>query len=266
VITDCATDNLVPPASVALSGEGGGSGFYLCLPGALYLVTAKHVLFDSATERLLAPTATIISYPLEPKHNAPPVMTAQLDRLLPIGGVNPHPSQDIAVIRIGAFDEPEQSEAQTRIRKCSLLEELTLAEAGTEIVAAGRDHVKTFAEVSIDNSIVIGGYATAIGTKRISPRERVAPMLRHGVIAGANAEKKLLVVDCPAYTGNTGGPVFEITQLWPQVRFKLIGLLTQLVPFDSPMLKELTAPLQRNVTQSAYAVVTAIDYVLELTN
>ena len=48
-------DNLAYPVLITLK-TGGGSGFYLNAKTAIYLVTAKHVLFDPNTGKLLGTT------------------------------------------------------------------------------------------------------------------------------------------------------------------------------------------------------------------
>jgi hypothetical protein len=52
-------DNLAYPVLLTLKGVGQGSGLYLNVNGKLYLVTAKHVIFDPKTGKINMPPASM---------------------------------------------------------------------------------------------------------------------------------------------------------------------------------------------------------------
>ena len=52
------TDNLAYPVLLTLKGSGTASGFYLNDGTRMYLVTARHVLFDERKLTLKSPSAT----------------------------------------------------------------------------------------------------------------------------------------------------------------------------------------------------------------
>jgi len=68
MITDAVADRAIPednlayPVLISLNGADIGSGFYLLGNNSLYLVTAKHVLFDPETKKLRQGLITALSY------------------------------------------------------------------------------------------------------------------------------------------------------------------------------------------------------------
>ena len=55
-------DNLAYPVLITLNNGSTGSGFFLNTSNEIYLVTAKHVLFNLSTGQLLDKTFEILSY------------------------------------------------------------------------------------------------------------------------------------------------------------------------------------------------------------
>jgi hypothetical protein len=90
--------------------------------------------------------------------------------------------------------------------------------------------------------------------------------LRAGIVAGVNPSTKTLVIDCPVYGGNSGGPVLEMDRPDARgIRLRIIGVVTQFVPAVVPTLKSDGTPSgDVVVTNSGYAVAVAMDSVLEL--
>src|ERR1700687_4331190 len=58
-------DNLAYPVLITLKNASTGTGFYVNNGKAIYLVTAKHVLFDNV-DKLLDDRLTLLSYSKEP--------------------------------------------------------------------------------------------------------------------------------------------------------------------------------------------------------
>lgn len=85
------------------------------------------------------------------------------------------------------------------------------------------------------------------------------PLLRKGIVAGQNLDKRSIILDCPAYFGNSGGPVIEIDEVSIAERqYKMIGVVDQYVPYAEG---GKTFAIMAN---SGYSVVTPMDFVLEL--
>jgi hypothetical protein len=80
-----------------------GSGFFLNNGKFVYLVTAKHVLFDPKEHTLLGDGATLIAYPRNVNDTGRFLITLDLSLLTTSGNIKPHASEDVAVIRIGTM-------------------------------------------------------------------------------------------------------------------------------------------------------------------
>jgi hypothetical protein len=70
--------------------------------------------------------------------------------------------------------------------------------------------VKTFDQVLIGNDVIMYGYPTSLGLANILQLNPDRPLLRKGIVAGKNLQQHTLILDCPIYQGNSGGPIFEI--------------------------------------------------------
>jgi hypothetical protein len=72
-------------------------------------------------------------------------------------------------------------------------------------------------------------------------------------VAGKNQITRTIIIDCPVYPGNSGGPVIEVESQGPISVYKAIGVVTQFVP----------GTVWGNTVNSGYAVVVPMDRVLE---
>ena len=73
--------------------------------------------------------------------------------------------------------------------------------------------------------------------------------------------KKTIIIDCPVYPGNSGGPVLEIDrENFMTTRFRIIGIVSEFVPWVS------LSPGDKNpeISNSGYSIVTPLDAIREL--
>jgi S1-C subfamily serine protease len=228
-----------------------GSGFFLRDADSIYLVTAKHVLFDERTNEILAKTLTLVSYSKELADTTPNIINVDLSLLTP-DNVKAHPSQDIAAVRLFHIDS-DHSELGTPLEGLSMQ---STARAG--IVVVGPETVKRLKDVLIGNEVLIMGYPTSLALRPNSQIDPRRPLLRHGIIAGENPQTHAVILDCPVYFGNSGGPVIEIDRGFPMNSFKLIGVVSQYVPYADG------GKTFAIVANSGYSIATPIDYLYEL--
>ena len=76
---------------------------------------------------------------------------------------------------------------------------------------------------------------------------------------------KSVILDCPAYFGNSGGPVIEIDHpSFASTSYRVIGVVLDYVPFIQ------TGQAQTMVlslaTNSGYSIIAPMDFVFELVN
>jgi V8-like Glu-specific endopeptidase len=86
--------------------------------------------------------------------------------------------------------------------------------------------------------------------------------LKRGSIASISDNYRTLIIDCPVYKGNSGGPVFLERKSFEKYSLKLIGIVIELIPFFNQTASKKDVAIQN----SNYAVVTPIDYALKLMN
>ena len=109
------------------------------------------------------------------------------------------------------------------------------------------------------------GYPTSLtgGIRAIfNPSE---PLLRKGIVAGINLGKRTIIIDCPSYFGNSGGPVVQIDHPALNVtRFQIIGLVSGFVPFQEEWENKTLKYSHVIKSNSGYTVVEPSDSALEL--
>lgn len=221
-------DNLSYPVQISLESGNEGSGFYLNERTATFLVTAGHVLFDGNTLR--APRASLLSYSREGWATGKTRLLVDLARLNAEGRIQRSKTHDVAIVKITKWITPGSGE----LYRGQLADGVQMVETtATGIVGVDVANLKPFAEVLVGNPIYIFGYPTSLGIPANPQIERDKPLLRAGVVAGTNGPKKTLILDCPAYGGNSGGPVFEVDTLpLGGASFHLVGVIVEFVPFD----------------------------------
>ncbi len=252
------SDNLSYPVLITLGNGLTGSGFFLNSGTAIYLVTAKHVLFNPITGALLDSKADLISYSRDPTDSSKNWLALDLLVLLGDGGLKAHPSEDVVVAKVFILS-PAKPGAATPF---SLSPEfgVTIKEA-TRLGITGADAtrgVKTFDQVIIGNDVVLFGYPTSLALQQLPQLDVHHPLLRKGIVAGTNPATRTLILDCPAYFGNSGGPVVEVDHEGLNTTYKVIGVMNMYVPFVD------TGHAFQMASNSGYSIATPMDFVLEL--
>ena len=249
-------DNLAYPVLVSLDTGSNGSGFFLNTATDTYLVTAAHVLFDETSGHLRAKEATLLFYSKNPKETGKNIIKLDLSMLLNAQGIRKHLTQDIAIAHIGKF-------IGDRMQTVAGITVVEMSPSG--ILGVGIDNIKRFDDVLTSNTIYVFGYPTSIGMKEIPQIDSFRPLLRFGIIAGTNPARKTIILDCPSYPGNSGGPVLEVEDVKPFSRhFQVIGVISQFVPFAETWENKTHRYQNLTISNSGYAVAVSMDSVLEL--
>jgi hypothetical protein len=170
----------------------------------------------------------------------------QLTNLLKKGDVKYHRSQDIAFIKIGT---PTKVEGQERTQ----LKEGVVLKQGKGYIGVEKANFKLLKDVIVGNAVFVFGYPTSI--TQINPWLDIKmPLLRKGIIAGKNEILSAIILDCPAFYGNSGGLVLEVEKTSvSETRYRAIGLITNFVPYEMNW-----------VQNSGYSIVVPMDFVEEL--
>ena len=261
-------DNLAYPVLMTLKESGNvkalASGFYLNGENHMYLVTARHILFTkSARSYILSATnATCLSYPRDPNDTGRIELELDLQELHKKKLILHHRIHDTAIVRIADL-VPQEDGQGYKLAFVEGVKKLVHAKSG--LVGLNISNTRPFEKVLISNDVFLFGYPTSIGIKETAQIDPKRPLLRKGIIAGKNASKRTIIIDCPTYYGNSGGPVMMVEQVsLRKTEFPIIGLVSAFVPFKETWLNITHKTSHWEISNSGYSVVTPIDVVLEL--
>jgi len=127
------------------------------------------------------------------------------------------------------------------------------------------DSVKTFDQVLVGNEVLMFGYPTSLSLLPNPKIDFQRPLLRKGIVAGENPLQRSIILDCPSYQGDSGGPILEVEETTPFTKtFKVIGVMSAFVPFADTWENQHFHYLNTTLQNSGYSVVTPMDFVLEL--
>ncbi len=263
-------DYIKYPVMVSLEDGRTGSGFYITQDnGAAYFVTAKHLLFlDSAKGEgtgVKGNLALLISYPREKGAKYPIRLQLELPKLYEWRYLQDHPSRDVAVVKVGKLTSTAKGKALVFSPGVSLVAKPGEDPGNVSLVGANKEVIKTYDSIGIGNEIFIFGYPTSLGIESYPQIDYAKPLLRKGIIAGVNEEKKSLILDCPVFYGNSGGPVVESESLGVTgIRYSIVGMVSEFIPFDDKWYGIRQPFNLRQIENSGYSVAIPMDTILEL--
>lgn len=76
------------------------------------------------------------------------------------------------------------------------------------------------------------GYPTSLTAGIANLFDPTTPLIRKGIVSELSTRSAAIVIDCPAYFGNSGGPVIQVTKAdFISTHFHLIGIVSGFIPF-----------------------------------
>jgi S1-C subfamily serine protease len=254
-------DNLAYPVQVVVPGAG-GTGFFVRRDRELFLVTARHVLFDVLTGRLHASELTLRALSRDVHETAVTVIHVNAAQLEDARQIRADEPRDVAVVRLATL-RPDGLNTTPGV--------VVTERAKGAIVVAPFDYLTRYADVDISSQIFMFGYPS-IGVADFSQIDRTRPLVRGGIVAGLNAALKTIIIDAPVNHGNSGGPVVQLSRA---NRLRIIGIATQFVPVPEDVLPtnpsgapdSAPPPSARTMLalgNSGYGVVASADAIIEL--
>ncbi len=250
-------DNLAYPVQLYLDNKESGSGFYLNDGQRLFLVTAGHVLAERTDKglRLLGKILHISSLSRDGNDKTLNILEMDLSVLVRESRIAFDSEHDVATIVVGFVGKTgaDGGYSFTFINEVNII-----SQSNGGFVSVSIANTMPFDSVLVANDIYLFGYPSSLNLMQQIELER--PLLRKGIIAGKNQSRKTIIIDCPVYPGNSGGPVLEVTEHgkqtfgWKTV-FKVIGIVIEFIPFQEVW----------TVHNSDYSVVVPMDPILELT-
>jgi hypothetical protein len=243
-------DNLSYPVLVS-TGISSGSGFYLNTGAHAVFVTANHVINAPGTQTPISNDVHLSSFALDPADNEKIELQLDLRAMSAAGLVRVDTARDICVCRIGSGGS---------IATNSGVKVLSARPSG--LVSVGPSTVRLYKDVLVSNEVYIFGYPVSLGMKHQAQIDFSKPLLRSGIVAGKNDNRRAIVLDCAAYPGNSGGPVLEVEQEAASFRYRIIGVVTEFVPTLAPVLGSQSESFV--ASNSGYALAASMDDVLGL--
>ena len=241
---------------------GGGSGFFLQHSNKIFLVTAKHVIFDRTkfpSLVLVATNATCTTW--SERTNISSHFTIDLAGSFTARETRGHPSRDVAVSYVGISET-------NGIRQSDFTKQAGLTRPAIQLVIAN-DHTTLFKDVLVGSDIYTFGYPSSIGLQGAPQVDQARPLVRRGIVADKDPGRRTLVLDSPAFKGNSGGPVLErgvteFTGTNVQWHFKVIGVVVEFIPFEERWANNQFGYWNTTISNSGYSIAEPMDSVFEV--
>lgn len=248
------------PVYIKLANGGTATGFYYTDSTNFYLVTAKHVFFDPNTRRLNSETAELISYPRDPYKNPYNLLKCNLKTLLDKNLVRYHNQFDVAVALIGV-----QEKVDSVNMLISYNETITKPNPkASRVNQFSEIYILESKDLPVGTEVHIFGYPTSVGIKEMPQLELTQPLFRRGIVAGKNYKLNTIILDCPVYKGNSGGPVVASLTDGRETKFRLIGIVSEFVPFEEKWINDKYGYANVEYSNSGYSIIAPIEIMLEL--
>jgi hypothetical protein len=252
-------DNLAYPVQV-LVADAGGTGFFVRKDQNLFLVTARHVVYD-IVKRELAPEFTLRALSKDLHETAVTVMHVNAAQMQAAKQIRMDEPRDVAIVRLATL-KPGGMDTTAGV--------VVSERSKGGIITAPFAYLTRFADVDVSSQIFMFGYPS-IGVKGYSQIDPTRPLVRSGIVSGVNATLKTIIIDAPVYHGNSGGPVVQLSRT---NRLRIIGIATQFVPVAEDVLPlnrletsqgaQSSAPTVMALGNSGYGVVASADAIIDL--
>ena len=240
-------------------GTSTGSGLIITDSTGVYLITAKHVIINTTKEgnnikcSLISSGGKYLSYPHNYATSIPNIYSIDFLSLYNDGKLKYSETRDIVVIKIGeSFEKPFSH---------VLYSQFIHNENGknSAIVPFLIENIAYLKDILLGDDAFIFGYPKSLGLENSPQYNFNKPLLRKGTIAGKDFQLSNIILDCPVYHGNSGGPAIILKSNV----VLLIGIVTQFIPMvDVSQSSYGTQSIQ--YLNSGYSVIEPMDEILKL--
>lgn len=251
-------------AVVRISNLNGtiGSGFIYASKKNYYLITAKHVLFDSS-RNLINDFITI--------HATKTILESKFPTSLQVDLKNNkeqllcHPNKDICALIIMFVVK----EVPNKTITIDFPEYVTQNNSDTQtgdFKFLGSEKFGYFDKVNVSDDVFIIGFPHSLRKHAEKEVEMHTPLLRKGVVSGKNTHEKLIILDCEVNYGNSGGPAFHVFSIPnSQAQIELIGIVSTFIPYAEEYVNTRNPELKHEyIHNSGYSTIIPIDFLLEI--
>lgn len=257
------TDDPRTVPALILHDKAIGSGSFLRFSNSVYLVTVKHMLFSEPqgtnAPALLSPKVVVKSYSrVGTTNTSERVLAIHLDQLLSAGEIRFSTNRDVAIVRIEQCSSNDVNVVQ-------LLPGVTGLSSNGGLSTLAPENVCRLKDVDVGADVYMFGYPISLTGGIGAIFDPSEPLLRKGIVAGVSLERKTIIIDCPSYFGNSGGPVVQVDHpAFGVIRYRIIGLVSGFVPFQEEWENKTMKYSHVIKSNSGYTVIEPIDIALEM--
>lgn len=254
-------DNLSYPVLVRMP-KSQGTGFFLHTPSGHYFITAHHVLFKD--HKLISDEIELVALATDLKESKKLHLTVNAKLLNETKKIYNPAGVDIVGFKVFSVSGIKP-DGKMKLEILPGIKVLEIPVSG--YTGVSHTSVKFFDEVIIGNDVILFGYPSSIGIISQPQIDYSSPLLRKGIVAGKNASKKTIIIDCPVYPGNSGGPVIQVSQVEiTTISFAVIGVVSQYIPYfsETEIIKDAKPKTLESLANSGYSVVVPMDEVYSM--
>ena len=251
------------PGTVLIKYNSGGSasGIIVGDSSYMYLVTARHCFFNEANKKLtlVDSLAFLIYYVNDAFGGKSDTLLVNLSNAHRQSDLLFDPANDIAILTLAKTTGYTNSGNPifNYTRSTTKLSKLAPGGVGLELCL-------DFKNVDVGDDCTIIGYPSSLQINSVNDYDFQRPLLRKGAIAGKDKTKGSIIVDCPSYQGNSGGPVFA-SSIYDKSNLGLIGVVSRSIlhveQLESSYYK---TTVSVNLSNSGYTVVVPIEFAKSL--
>ena len=241
--------------------KGTGSGFLIQDSTYVYFVTARHVLIDPVSGKRVVNETKLTFYEKDLVTGDKIMFKIDLAIADSLGLIITKPHGDVLIIRMALKNYAKNG--RVGINYLPGIQKLTKA---TNINPIPITIFEKYEDAFIGDNVYLFGYPTSIGLKRSPKFDYTRPLLRKGIIAGKYDSNKTLILDCPSYYGNSGGPVIVEVDKGLSMEYKLVGLVVEFIPYEEEWKNTRNGLVNSDIYNSGYSVAISSSKILELLN
>lgn len=243
-----------------------GSGLFYQDVDNVFIVTARHVIINEKKDdsgktfyALRGDIGTVRYYSDDTETSISKGLEINFKGLFNKGYLTFSKTSDILICKIGVIDTIGYTKIiydSDNVKK--------LNPASSNINGYSKVHLASFDESILGSDIFIFGYPKSLGLQGNSQYDFNRPILRKGVIAGKYVDNKTIVIDCPSFGGNSGGPVVEILKKGNHTEAKLIGIVVSFIPLTEIWFNARYNIKNVELVNSGYSVIEPIEKIDDL--
>ena len=244
---------------VEAKGFGSGTGVYIQDSNFLYFATALHVLYNYKTDVAVCDSIRLITYRENTDVDKPDTLLLDFCTAYKKGFAQIDIKNDVLIVKLA-----EQKKLDSLYKSLSYYPHATRIGRSTKINSWNTGDIISIDSLDIGSDVFIFGYPKSLSLQFSFDYNR--PLLRKGVIAGRDLKKNRIILDCPAYQGNSGGPAFSImAKNFMNYQVTLLGIISEFIPFEEHWYNDKYQGVTNiQISNSGYTVLVPIGSVLNL--